>query len=317
MKLPGIKSENKDAVVGRMLALCESEGEKDILPEALAVLSGACGDGSIVSVVRISDRAVVATSEGEAGSALSAMVCTIDFLDRKIKHVRGEATSLAFRDGVGCVTVRPLFLGGKAAYSAVVETKKGFSELHGRPFELLALMLSHHLSLDAPVGESPLGRESAEKAAAEKNGCVAVLGFGNKMEMSMERIDLLASKIMETISCVHEAFRIGECRFAVVTNGTEFEGSRVAALLLDECAREGMDFLSAGVARVPDDARRSLFLAEGAMMRAAPGEVIVDREFSESGKRFGDERMETVSFKADQGGGEESGEEGAETGDGS
>lgn len=274
MNFRGFKNDNShDALVGLMLGTYAEEEGRQAFSSLVSIVQSACGEDGIVTVIRVVDRKVIATS-GTADGVLDAFLGTIDFVDRRTWHSRTERSGIAFRKGINYVSVRPLIYGNRARYSVILETaeKECLSE---KVFEVLAMAveIAERDGNDLSLFD---GRESLEWALGKMpSGCVLTIGISGKFDLFGKRREELALEVAKVVSNERTAYRTGECRFAVITGGSGFAGATEASQILTECAEAGMDFLSAGVSECCGDPLMAIMLSEKALREAERGGVRV------------------------------------------
>lgn len=281
-----------------------AEGGTETFCEVLSLLAVAHGEGTTLSIVRASDRKVIATSERISGGALEAFVGTIPYLNRACYYARRERTNLVFRKGVACVRVKPLIFGGKTEHVAVLELRSMAPLLQKRYFDLLSVLAREYI-LDETLREKaesePFGDAEACLTAlrGQKGASVAVYGLCD-VDLFDENVACNTSDYAVRLGKVlseggETPYRVGRCSYALVLDGDGIDIAEAATAWLDACYEEGLVETRLGCAASGGDARLALYLAQRGCAGAQKGEIkFVGQEEAPGKMRDREVNMEVI-----------------------
>lgn len=268
------KKEN-DVLMESMLRLAV-EGGGNWHKEVLSLLAEAHGEGSVLTIIRRTDRSIIASSEegfdpSSGSNALGAFVGSVTYVDRTCYYARRERTNVTFREGIECVRVRPM---DGCDFSAILEIPSMEQLADRKYFDLLTILTNEWLAEKSTGGQVP-GRIECLKALRDAAGCsVAAYGMNDEDLLSADERGLKEySQRLGKALAKAGAFKLDEGSFAVIVGGEDVDAAEEATAWLDKCFEEGLVQTSCGCAGLFGGARQAIYLAQKGQSEAARGEL--------------------------------------------
>ena len=270
---------SSEKVLGTLVRVL-AEYDRDYLEEMLEILSRYYGEDAILSVVEVSTREILATTDQKTKLTAEAVVYSLPSLEERVSFIRNEKCPVTFRKGYYMVRVEPLKYRCRYRYCLVAEqTENKTAAGIDRCLDVLGIA-AHTWNAESVSGDPLLDKKSLLKRnrvgflAQQTN---ATKEWEDALGIGLIRLDFTGLFGGEYRQCVQliktsveeivgvSVFELERGFFAYYTNVDTYKRVDQMYAIFDRCIRSADMSLLGAVCEKDNDMRRILYLCESAV----------------------------------------------------
>lgn len=270
-----------------------AEYENGYLEEMLGMLRPVYGEDSVLSIVSLEERTVLASTD-ECVLDIEYMARSIAELERKCYYLRNERNSIRYRKGINCIRVVPLVFRKAVSHVLIVEQTENLSVVADRCMEILALAVNtcileqrlltdsstdSHTNLpnrDALVRDIPnIMGENALYLGFLSVRRSDVLAIGQTLEVYGRILDFVTRLLVEEYG--KQVYCVGEGLFAVFKKGRSYDCVAALQDVMDKCISPNAIPVKGVLSFIGEDMLRALYQCERASIGASSEAVLFIR----------------------------------------
>lgn len=324
------KGSVSEGILHEMLRTAAEVGT-DPLADMLDVLSDAIGETCELTIVSVSSREILLSTDEETES-VKRVTDSIRDLGRRCYFLRHERSNVIFRRGIESVYIIPLLYRGTHSHTLVIELEKHTSHMPDRSyFDLLSLFVSMQVvegakNLQGQVETSSRieGRDLCltDGKAMSEDCHVGVVSLAKDVLFSKPGQGHLFDEYHWKVAAIikdswkDKYYCVGSGSFAMLFGAelSDYDCTTKVQDVLDVCIDKGILEVRGGVARISSDIHTALYFAEKGCQIASDGAVAyvrsrngicVEHDFFASQeevidhfKDFSNEDVEDITFRA-------------------